>query len=103
MPFVREGSELVYERMRGDRLLAVRRQFGMKRVPFGQLLGLTGENRNIYLTVRRYEEGLREISPTVERLALMLEWFHREQQYLPDLDSGDLSKMFKVEEPANGY
>ena len=58
-------------------------------VKFGQLLGFTGENRNIYSTVKRYEEGRRDISPTVERLVLMLGWFKEDFGYLPDLDRGE--------------
>lgn len=75
--------------MPGYRMRDLRIIFGMSRVEFGQLLGFTGENRNIYSTVKRYEEGRRDISPTVERLVLMLGWFKEDFGYLPDLDRGE--------------
>lgn len=103
MPFVPDADGgKVYEPMDCRALQAIRRELGMKKVQFGQLLGLTGKNRNIYVTVSRYEDGRRYISPMLERLALMLIWFKREQGYIPDLDAGDMHKMLKVEERANG-
>lgn len=90
MPFVKvESGELEYQPMPGRKLHEARMAFGMKRIEFGQMLGMTGENRNIYVTVRRYEEGLRPISPMVERLVKLLLWHKEDFGYLPDLDSGD--------------
>jgi transcriptional regulator with XRE-family HTH domain len=90
MPFVKqENGELEYQPMSGRKLHDARMAFGMKRIEFGQMLGMTGENKNIYATIRRYEEGLREISPMVERLVKMLLWHKEDFGYLPDLDGED--------------
>ena len=89
MPFVtNEEGELEHVPMDGEDMLLCRKQFDMKRIEFGQLLGMTGQNRNIYNTIKRYEEGRRPISPTVERLLIMLKWHHRDHGHLPDLDQG---------------
>lgn len=74
--------------MKGPELQAIRERFGLARIDFGLLLGINGENRNIYITVKRYEMGARPISPTVERLARMLSWFEEDYGYLPDLENG---------------
>lgn len=92
MPFVAvQGGGLEYQPMRGAKLLEIRLALGLKRLELGHLLGMTGENRNIYATIRRYEEetGSRTISPMVERLALMLLWHKSDFGYLPDLDRGE--------------
>lgn len=70
-------------------MVDLRIALGMGRIEFGYLLGFTGEKRNIYATMKRYEEGRRPISPTVERLILMLAWFKEDFGYLPDLDRGE--------------
>lgn len=44
---------------------AARASLGLGRREFGKLLGYTGNPRNIYATVRRYEEGIRYIPPAV--------------------------------------
>lgn len=84
-----ENGELEYQPMAGTKLLEARISLGLGRVEFGHLLGMTGDNRNIYATVKRYEEGRRDISPMVERLVLMLLWHKSDFGYLPDLDSGE--------------
>lgn len=90
MPFVpAENGELGYQPMDGAKMLEARLVFGMKRIEFGHLIGMTGGNRNIYSTIKRYEEGRRDISPTVERLVLMLLWHKSDFGYLPDLDRGE--------------
>lgn len=103
MPFVTDNSgDLVYRPMAGRDLESIRRELGLRKIEFGQLLGMTGENRNIYTTIMRYEAGRRDISPTVERLALMLIWFKRERGYIPDLDRGDMAAPHAAREVANG-
>lgn len=90
MPFVlAEDGELQYEPMQGAKLLEARLALGMKRLEFGHLLGMTGNTRNIYSTIKRYEDGRRDISPMVERLTLMLLWHKSDFGYLPDLDRGE--------------
>jgi transcriptional regulator with XRE-family HTH domain len=90
MPFVKQpDGEIEHVPMSGRDMRDLRIALGMARVEFGQLLGFTGENRNIYSMVKRYEEGRRPISPTVERLILMLGWFKEDFGYLPDLDRGE--------------
>jgi hypothetical protein len=91
-------GELVYEPMVPQDLQRLRERWGFKRTRFGELLGYTGEPRNIYMTVKRMETGAREISPMVERLALMLSWFYDDHGYLPDLDNGARSPMAIPEE-----
>ncbi len=88
MPFVQESGGIVHEPMAGADLLAVRVKFNLKRVEFGHLLGLTGKSKNIYETIERYENGSRLISPTVERLALLLDWFYDQNGRAPELDRG---------------
>lgn len=82
-----DGS-LEYEPMAPGDLLAVRKSFDLSRKQFAALLGYTGEERNVYMTLKRYEDGIREIPPMVERLALLLSWFKADHGYLPDLDNG---------------
>ncbi len=90
MPFVDAGDGAQqYQPMPGAALLEARLALGMKRLEFGYLLGMTGEKRNIYTTIKRYEEQRRDISPMVERLVLMLLWHKSDFGYLPDLDRGE--------------
>lgn len=90
MPFVTvDGGELLYQSMSGADLRAARQEFGMSKIQFGHLLGMTGENRNIHTTIKRYEEGRREIGPMVERLVMLLRWYKADFGYLPDLDAGE--------------
>lgn len=90
MPFVpAENGVLQYEPMLGEKLLEARLALGMKRLEFGHLLGMSGDNRNIYSTIKRYEDGRREVSPMAERLVLMLLWHKSDFGYLPDLDRGE--------------
>lgn len=92
MPFVDiPGGEQEYRPMPGAKLMEIRLALGLKRLELGHLLGMTGDNRNIYSTIARYEEerGSRTISPMVERLALMLLWHKSDFGYLPDLDRGE--------------
>jgi hypothetical protein len=90
MPFVDiPGGEQEYRPMPGPQLLESRLALGMTRLEFAYLLGMTGEKRNIYSTIKRYEEGRRDISPMVERLVLMLLWHKSDFGYLPDLDRGE--------------
>lgn len=97
MPFVDTGNgEQEYQPMAAERLMEARRALGgpdgpMKRLELGYLLGMSGEKRNIYATIKRYEEGRRDISPMVERLVLMLLWHKADFGYLPDLDRGERS------------
>lgn len=89
MPFVlAPDGVLEHQPMPGAELKALRRRLNMRKLEFGQLLGLTGEARNICATVARYENNRRDISPMMERLALMLLWFHQDHGRLPDLDRG---------------
>jgi transcriptional regulator with XRE-family HTH domain len=90
MPFVRgRTGEQVYRPMSGTALRDIRHSFGLGKLRFGLLLGFSGTDDNIKNTVRRYEVGSRSISPTIERLALMLAWFKEDFGYLPDLDRGE--------------
>lgn len=90
MPFVKlEIGDLEYKPMAGAKLKEARLAFGMPRLEFGYLLGMTGRPDNIKDTIRRYETGIRDISPMCERLVLMLLWHKSDFGYLPDLDSGE--------------
>lgn len=82
------GGELEYQPMEGARLTEARLAFGMSRLEFGYLIGMTGKPENIKDTIHRYETGVRDISPMCERLVLMLLWHKEDFGYLPDLDSG---------------
>jgi transcriptional regulator with XRE-family HTH domain len=74
-----------------------RENFGLGRREFGRLLGYTGEARNIWITVKRYEEGTREIPPTIERLVRLLVWYKSDFGYLPDIDNGRREPMVMPE------
>lgn len=65
-----------------------REAFGLSRKEFGQLLGYEGEPRNIYMTVKRYEIGKREVPATIERLVRLLVWYKSDFGYLPDIANG---------------
>jgi hypothetical protein len=65
-----------------------RENFGLGRREFGRLLGYTGDGRNIWLTVQRYEMGKKVIPPTIDRLVRLLVWYKADFGYLPDLDGG---------------
>ena len=67
----------------------IRKSFGMGRKEFGDLLGYTGHGRNIWITIKRYETGERDIPPMVERVVLLLSWFKSDFGYLPDLGRGE--------------
>jgi transcriptional regulator with XRE-family HTH domain len=82
------NGDLEYEPMPGADFMAIRKSFDMSRKQFAALLGYTGEERNVYMTIKRYEEGIREVPPMVERLALLLKWYRADHGYLPDLDNG---------------
>lgn len=75
-----------------------RENFGLGRREFGRLLGYTGEPRNIWITVKRYEEGAREVPPTIERLVRLLVWYKSDFGYLPDLDNGGRAPMAMPQE-----
>ena len=64
-----------------------RRNFGLGRREFGRLLGYGGKDKHIWMTIKRYETGEREISPMVERLVRLLVWYKSDYGYLPDLDN----------------
>jgi transcriptional regulator with XRE-family HTH domain len=90
MPFVTvDGGGLLYQPMAGADLRAARQELRLSKIQFGHLLGMTGENRNIHTTIKRYEEGRREVSPMVERLVTLLLWYKADFGYLPDLDRGE--------------
>lgn len=79
-----------------------RQAFGLPKKDFGLLLGYSGDLRNIYQTVNRYEMGIRPIPEMVERLVRMLVWFKADHGYLPDLDNGRREPMMMPEEFAGG-
>lgn len=67
----------------------VRHSFGLGRREFAALLGYTGEPRNNWVTIKRYETEAREIPPTIERLVLLMRWYHSTYGQAPDF-SNDL-------------
>lgn len=79
-----------------------RKSFGLGRREFGYLLGYTGESRNIWVTVKRYETGERDIPPTIDRMVRLLVWFKADYGYLPDLDNGRREPMVMPEVFSDG-
>lgn len=71
--------------MTGDELVAIRKGFGMSPAKFGRALGYQGDIRG---TMRRYENGSKEIPPWIERLALMFERHGIPDEWLEGDDSG---------------
>lgn len=70
-----------------------RKLFGVGRRGFGYILGYSGDQRNIWITIKRYETGERKIPPTIDRLVRMLLWYHQDYGFLPDLDRGQRTQM----------
>lgn len=75
--------------MTPGRIEEIRTSLGMSRITFGELVGYTGEPRNIETTIKRFETGDREVPPIVERLLMLLLWFRDDHGHLPDLDAGE--------------
>lgn len=75
-----------------------RQVFGLGRKDFGTLIGIAGEPRNVWITIKRYETGEREIPGTVARLVMLLLWYKSDCGYLPDLDNGRREPMEMPEE-----
>jgi hypothetical protein len=68
---------------------AARHLFGLGRKDFGtKILGFTGDPRNIWVTVKRWENGERAIPENIQRLVQLTVWFKEDYGYLPDLDNG---------------
>ena len=67
-------------------LADARKSFGMGRKAFGAFLGFGGDSRNIWITIKRYELGERQIPLPVQRLVRLLVWHKSDFGYLPDLD-----------------
>jgi hypothetical protein len=82
-----------YRPMPGSEFRRLRKEWNMDRRQFGELLGYTGEPRNIVITMKRFEYNKREIPPAAERLLMMLVWFKSDHGYLPDLDRGSRRPM----------
>jgi len=64
-----------------------RHAFGLGRKDFGKLIGYSGDPRNIWVSVKRMENGERAVPPTVARMVQLLIWFKDDYGYLPDLDN----------------
>ena len=73
--------------MTGAELILIRHAFGLGRREFAVLLGYTGEPRNSWITIKRYETGDREIPPTIERLVKLLRWYHHTTGATPDFET----------------
>lgn len=72
--------------MDGKEMAIVRQAFGLGRREFALLLGYTGESRNNWITIKRYETGERDIPPTIERLVILMRWYHQANGAVPDFD-----------------
>ena len=71
-------------------LAEARVSFGLSLKQFAKLiLGYTGEDRNNWITMKRYESGQKPIPAYISRLVLMLLWFKSDFGYLPDLERGE--------------
>jgi hypothetical protein len=76
--------------MRPQELSDARHSFGMGRKQFARLvLGYSGEDRNSWIVMKRYETGQKPIPEYIARLVLMLTWFKSDFGYLPDLERGE--------------
>ena len=75
--------------MNAKELNDARHSFGLGRKDFGRMmLGFSGDPRNIWVTVKRWENGERAIPENIARLVQLLIWFKEDHGCLPDLDRG---------------
>jgi transcriptional regulator with XRE-family HTH domain len=72
--------------MTGDELVAIRKSFGLSPAKFGRALGYTGDIR---ATMRRYENGSKDIPPWIARLAIMFERHGIPGDFLADGDQSE--------------
>jgi hypothetical protein len=70
-----------------------RRDFGMSRKAFGRMVGLRGDSKTLYTSVKRYEMDKAPIPESIARLIIMLTWFKSDHGYLPDIEYGERSPM----------
>lgn len=61
--------------MTSDELKAIRADLALGVVDFGKALGYTGGDKSITVAIRRFECGMREIPPSIDRLARMYSRF----------------------------
>jgi transcriptional regulator with XRE-family HTH domain len=61
--------------MTGEQLKAIRRSYNLSAAAMGRLLGYSGSSRNIGVHVPRLERNVRQIPPSVARLAFMFAYF----------------------------
>ena len=73
--------------MNAREINAARHAFGLGRKDFGYLIGFSGDPRNIWVTIKRWENGERAIPENIARLVQLLVWFKDDYGYLPDLDN----------------
>ena len=73
--------------MTGADMALCRHAFGLGRREFAVLLGYTGEPRNNWVMIKRYESGKRDIPPTIERLVKLLRWYHHTTGETPDFET----------------
>jgi transcriptional regulator with XRE-family HTH domain len=59
--------------MDGKKMRTIRSSQGMTRVEFGHALGYSGDDHNIDRTVKRYEQGEKEIPPWIATVARVLD------------------------------
>ena len=70
--------------MTGEQFQGIRESLKLKRVAFGRALGYTGEDRNIWKTIQRYEDGQKPVPPMVGRMAWLLGQFHANERIALD-------------------
>lgn len=61
--------------MTGEEFRKIRESLGFSYFVWGLALGYRGNRSTIHRTIKRYENGEREISPVLARLVMMYNWF----------------------------
>lgn len=58
---------------RGQKMRAVRTRHGLSTFEFARAIGYRGKDSSLDCQIRRYELGIREIPPWINRLVLMFD------------------------------
>ena len=70
--------------MTGDEMKRIRHQLGLSTLELGRVMGYSGADNTVSVTIRRYESGQRPLPPWLGRLLLMLERYGVPDDFMSD-------------------